>query len=380
VTGVRTEPPENPVPPPSPISFLQVGASAPDAGSRALELLRRTARATKSQALERFAQEVSAHLGGPFDEVNNMIEKMIYHLMGEQKDEDEHKNWCDLEINKTDQSLADKQDKIAELQAKIDESEAYTQQLGEEIVAANEMVAKIEMHMKESAEIREIGKKENAVATKDAQDAQTAIANAIAVLETHYKESGMIEKESWELMQTKSRQPVDLPETPSTWDAGYTGVKDPMEAGSGIIAVLQATNEEFAKMEAATKVQEESDQKFYEEEMKDCDIEKATRMKEAEVKEEEKKRQVEKTATLSAEKKHVEEEHEVTTQYLSDLQKACVQGSSTYDDRKAARQQEIDALHQAKDILAAWKAPAPAPAPAAALLQQRQHRRALRRA
>merc|ERR1719356_1066085 len=232
-----------------------------------------------------------------------MIEKMIYHLMGEQKDEDEHKHWCDLEINKTDASLADKEDKIAELQAKIDESEAYTQQLAEEITAANEMVAKIEMHMKESAEIREIGKKENAVATKDAQDAQTAIANAIAVLETHYKESGMIEKESWELMQTKSREPVDLPDTPSTWDASYTGVTDPKEAGSGIIAVLQKTNEQFAKMETDTKVQEESDQKFYEEEMKDRDIEKATRLKEAEVKDEEKKRQVEKTATLSAEKR-----------------------------------------------------------------------------
>merc|ERR1719343_1674950 len=166
----------------------------------------------------------------------------------------------------------------------------------------------------------------------------------------------MIEKESWEPMQTKSREPVDLPDTPSTWDASYTGVTDPKEAGSGIIAVLQKTNEEFAKME--------TDPKFYEEEMQDCDIEKATRLKEAEVKEAEKKRQVEKTATLSAEKKHVEEEHEVTTQYLSDLQKACVQGSSTYDDRKAARQQEIDALHQAKDILAGWKAaPANATAP-----------------
>merc|ERR1719437_130129 len=168
----------------------------------------------------------------------------------------------------------------------------------------------------------------------------------------------MIEKESWELMQTKSGQEpgsVILPDTPSTWDASYTGVTDPTEPGAGIIAVLQKTNEQFAKMEADTKVQEESDQKFFEEEMKDCDIEKATRMKEAEVKEEEKKRQVDKTATLSAEKKHVEEEHEVTIQYLNDLQKACVQGSSTYEDRKAARQQEIDALHEAKDILAAWK-------------------------
>merc|ERR1719437_212057 len=194
----------------------------------------------------------------------------------------------------------------------------------------------------------------------------------------------MIEKESWELMQTKSGQEpgsVILPDTPSTWDASYTGVTDPTEPGAGIIAVLQKTNEQFAKMETDTKVQEESDQKFFEEEMKDCDIEKATRVKEAEVKDTEKKRQVEKTATLSAEKKHVEEEHEITTQYLADLQKACVEGSSTYDDRKAARQKEIDALHEAKDILkAAFEQNATAPA---SFLQQGRHKRqhrALRRA
>jgi hypothetical protein len=381
VTGVRTEPPENPVPPPSPLSFLQTGGSGPGPGERALRLLRRAAQEAKSKTLERFAQEVSAHLGGPFEEVNNMIEKMIYHLMDEQKDEDEHKHWCDLEINKTDASLADKADKIAELQAKIAASEAYTQQLAEEIMAANEMVAKIEMHMKESTEIREIGKKENAVAAKDAQDAQAAIANAIAVLETHYKESGMIEKQPWELVQTRSGDPAELPTTPSTWDASYTGVTDPTEAGSGIIAVLQKTNENFAKMETDTKVQEETDQKFYEEEMKDCSIQKATRLKEAEVKDAEKKRQVDETATLGAEKKHVEEEHEATTQYLADLQKACVEGSSTYDDRKAARQKEIDALHEAKDILkAAFEHPAaPAPAPAS-FLQQGRRSRALRRA
>jgi chromosome segregation ATPase len=265
VTGVQTEAPENPVPPPSPLSFLQTGGSGPSAGERALRLLRKAAQEAKSKTLERFAQEVSAHLDGPFDEVNNMIEKMIYRLMDEQKDEDEHKHWCDLEINKTDASLADKADKIAELQAKIDASEAYTQQLAEEIMAANEMVAKIEMHMKESTDIREIGKKENAVAVKDAQDAQTAIANAIAVLETHYKESGMIAKESWELVQTRrAGEPAELPPTPSTWDASYTGVTDPMEPGSGVIAVLQKTNENFAKMEADTRAQEASDLHFYE--------------------------------------------------------------------------------------------------------------------
>ena len=35
------------------------------------------------------------------------------------------------------------------------------------------------------------GKGENKLATKDSQDAQGALSNAIAVLETHYKKSGI---------------------------------------------------------------------------------------------------------------------------------------------------------------------------------------------
>ena len=32
-----------------------------------------------------------------FDQIKNMIQKMIFHLMDEQKNEDEHKHWYDGE-------------------------------------------------------------------------------------------------------------------------------------------------------------------------------------------------------------------------------------------------------------------------------------------
>jgi len=39
-------------------------------------------------------------------------------------------------------------------------------------------------------------------------------------------------------------------------------------------------------------------------------------------------------------------------QYLKDLRPACVEGASEYDDRKAARSKEADALRQSQGILA----------------------------
>merc|ERR1719361_2512709 len=105
-------------------------------------------------------------------------------------------------------------------------------------------------------------------------------------------------------------------------------------------------------MEADTRAQEASDQEAFDEDMQQHSIEKAKRSKEAEMKSNEKKRLVSKISSLSKTKKHVSDELEATEQYKKDLQPACVDGDSTYDERKAARTKEIDALHKAQDILA----------------------------
>merc|ERR1719335_1304971 len=300
-TGVRTEAPGNPIPPASPVKFLQtMQVVASDPKMKAVALLKEAAQSAHSRALERLAVEVAAHLNGPFDAVNNMIEKMIFRLMDEQKKEDEHKLWCDQEIKKTDTMKEDKEDKIDDLKADI----------------------------------------------KDAKDAQSSLTNAIAVLEAFYKESGEIPKEPWEFIQ----KPVNLGKKPSTWDAGYTGVADPDNKG-GIISILEAVNSDFAKMEAETKSQEAQDQKEYEESMKANEIEKAGREQEVSMKTSEKKRRVDKIAELSSTKKNVEAELEKTEQYLEDLKPACVNGDSSYEDRKAARAKEIEALKKAQVTL-----------------------------
>merc|ERR1712113_145065 len=102
-----------------------------------------------SHAFEVFAKQVATKIDGPFDEVNNMIEKMIFRLMQEQKDEDDHKNWCDLELNKTDASISDKADKIKELTAKIEAAVARITELVDGrfgIKADNERIAIITKH------------------------------------------------------------------------------------------------------------------------------------------------------------------------------------------------------------------------------------------
>merc|ERR1719217_1768600 len=314
---------------------------------KAVVLLKEAAKDTNSRALERLAVEVAAHLTGPFDQVNNMIEKMIFRLMDEQKKEDEHKLWCDQEIEKTETMKDDKEEKIKDLKAEIKVESAAVQTLTEEIAAAEKMISDIVAFMAEATEIRETGKKENALAIKDAKTAQTSLTNAIAVLEAFYKESGEIKKEPWEFIQ----KPVNLGKNPATWDSGYTGVADPDKKEGGIISVLEAVLSDFAKMEADTKAQEAQDQKEFEEAMKSNSIEKAGRTQEVEMKTAEKARRTDKIASLNSAKKDTNGELEKTNQYLEDLKPACVDGDSSYEDRKAARVKEIIALQNAQGIL-----------------------------
>merc|ERR1719401_2683493 len=109
--------------------------------------------------------------------------------------------------------------------------------------------------MKEASDIRNEGKKENMEVIKDAQKAQAAIAQAEAVLTDFYKSSGQIPKEPWEFVQT-GKAPAELPESPKMWDSSYTGVADPEKADTGVLAVLKAVGEDFAKMEADSQAQE----------------------------------------------------------------------------------------------------------------------------
>merc|ERR1719379_1448656 len=131
-------------------SFLQVA----DPKVRAVNLLRKTATALHNKALEKLAQQISTY-DGPFDKIKAMMEKMIFRLMGEQKDEDEHKLWCDMETEKSTESKDDKTEKVSRLNRKIAEMDASIKLLAKQIVENNGKVNTITEYQLEETKLRD---------------------------------------------------------------------------------------------------------------------------------------------------------------------------------------------------------------------------------
>merc|ERR1719310_2416916 len=145
-----------------------------------------------------------------------MIQKMVFRLMAEQKDEDDHKNWCDMELEKSNESKDDKDNRMEMLNAKLATANAEVAGLTEEIAADEAQAPQITQYMEAEKQLRTENSAENAATVKDAQDAQKAVADATAVLRDFYKSSGQVAKEEWEFVQT-SKKDVDLPDSPDTW-------------------------------------------------------------------------------------------------------------------------------------------------------------------
>merc|ERR1719487_2641400 len=328
------------------ISFLQLD----DPKTKAVNLLKKAASVAHSKALQKLAQEISTY-DGPFDKIKQMIQKMIFRLMSEQKDEDDHKNWCDMEMEKSTESKDDKDEKIQMLKKKVAEHDAAIKKLIKAIAENNDKSATLTKYMEEETELRNENHAEIEATIKDSQDAQAAVTQATQVLKDFYKESGMIAKEPWEFVQVSARRGVDLPDSPDTWDSSYTGVTDPENGADGVLALLDGVMGKFSAMEADAKVQDETDQKNYEKDMQASKISLEETKQDTQMKTTKKDSMQEKMEGLAATLKHTTSEFDAVVQYLKDLQPACGEGDSSYEDRKKARADEITALRKAQTIL-----------------------------
>jgi len=327
-------------------SFLQLK----DPKAKAVIFLKQAAKRLKNRALQKLAAELGTY-NGPFDQIKQMINKMVFRLMAEQKDEDDQKNWCDLETDKSTESKEDKKDKMENYQDRISEAQTAINELSRKISDNSDKLKELTEYKKEETDMRKENHEEITATIKDAVDAQAAVTQAISVLKEFYKSSGMIAKEPWEFVQVGRGQAVNLPDSPSTWDSSYTGAADPNAGGEGVLAILDGCMDKFSEMEADAKVADNTDQKNFDTDMADTKTNMEEVKMDSEMKGSKKDALQEKLEGMATELKHTSSEFDAVKQYLKDLEPACGSGDSSFEDRKQARTDEVEALKKAQTIL-----------------------------
>merc|ERR1719359_905523 len=211
--------------------------------------------------------------------------------------------------NDADSTITQLTEKIQSLKNGIEENQAF--------------IATTEDEIASRTEDRAADKKEN----------QTAIAQAIAVLKTFYKESGEVAKEAWESFVQLKAEPE-----PELWaEEKYTGT----EGGAAVIGMLENCATDFSKMESQARADETAHQDEFDAFLTQAHMDKAARTKDTEMKEARKGRFEDKKSAKEESYEHTTKELEGTQQYRTDLVHACEDGDSSYAERKDARTQEI---------------------------------------
>merc|ERR1711865_1368654 len=168
----------------------------------------------------------------PFTKVKKMIKDLIVRLMEEANEEAEHKGWCDTELSTNEQTRKEKTEAVETLHAEIDQLEASIAKLTEDITELTKQVAELDAAMAKATKLRQEEKATNTETISDAQEAQTAVAQALTVLKEFYAKAG----EATAYMQQ-----------PEIFDAPYKGMQS---ENGGVVGMLEVIESDFARLES----------------------------------------------------------------------------------------------------------------------------------
>jgi len=304
---------------------------------RVAAYLTRRAREINSRVLSAFALRVQAD---PFKKVKKLIKDLIVKLMEEANAEVEHKGYCDKELATNEHTRKEKTEAVVMLTAEVDELTASIAALGEQIAELTKAISELDAAVAEATEVRGAEQSKNTETIKDAQGAQTAVAQALSVLNEFYAKAA----EATSLVQTKGKRAE--PEIFS--DEPYTGMG--AESG-GVVGMIEVIQSDFARLEAETSAAEAEASKQYDEFMQDSKMDKT--QKTADLDHASASKQESETA-LQEKKVDLEgtqKELDAALAYYEKLKPSCVGENENYDDRVAKRKEEIESLQEALRIL-----------------------------
>jgi len=301
--------------------------------SKAAQLLAAVAKKLNSPRLSAIAVKVRLDA---FVKVKKAIDDMVAQLLQEKADEIKHKDFCVEEFN-SNQLQTEKKDREKEdLIALIEDLELSIKTLATEIASLKSEVAEMQVQMKRAGEDREKQNKEFQQTVADQRASQKLLTAALNILKGFYeKKAAFLQKQ----------EPAGPPPPPGFKD--YSKNK----ASGGVMGMIQQIINDAKAMEAEAIRAEEDAQKAYEDFVKETNASIETKTKEIINKSEEKAKAETDLNQANEDKEAVLLELEQLSNYNAELHQSCDFVVKNFEIRQTARDEEIEALKQAKAIL-----------------------------
>jgi len=322
-------------------AFVQSGSAAhSDRRAEASRMLSNMAQRLHSPRLSTLAYQVKIDA---FVRVKKAIDDMVAELLKEKADEIKHKDFCTDEFN-TNQLQTEKKDREkSDLIAKIADLESTIKSLSEAIETLEAEIAEMQVQLKRAGEDREKQNKEFQSTVADQRETQKLLTAALGVLQDFYA------KKAPAASLAQKQDLVGPPPPP-----GFETYKKSAASG-GVLALVQQIISDAKAMEADTIRSEEDAQKAYEDFVKETNNSIEAKSKDIVNKKELKaKREIDEVEAKGA-KESVLLELEQLSNYNAELQQSCNFVLKNFDIRQTARDEEIEALRQAKAILSGAK-------------------------
>jgi len=304
----------------------------------ASQLLKKVALKVNSPRLAAIALKVKLDA---FFEVKKAIDDMVTQLMAEKKDEIKHKDFCVEEFN-TNQVQTERKDREREdLISLIEDLNLTIETLSADIANLKSEIAELQLEMKRAGEDREKENKEFSQVVADQRAAQKLLTAALKIL------AGFYEKKAAALMQED--QPAGPPPPP-----GFKEYKKNAAAG-GVMSMIQTIIDDAKKLEADSIRAEEEAQKAYEDMVNETNASIDKKTKEQANKAEEVAKAEGNLNQANSDKEAALLELEELANYKAELHQSCDFIVKNFETRQTARDEEIEALKQAKAILSGAK-------------------------
>jgi len=299
-----------------------------------------------------------------FSKVIQMVEEMTTVLKNEQKSDDEQKVFCDEDLQKSETQQKETEDSIASSEALIEETKEASAELGAEIENLQKEIKELDTSVSEATEQRKDEHADYLKFTAENSAALQLIEKAKNKLFSFYRPE-QYKEETTAAPTSAMLQSAELdglndvlsfvqvarkaapPPPPDTWGA----YQKKEGKSNGAIALLEHLAKDLQADLKDAEHDEKTGQKEYETLMADSQASRAQKVDSITEKEASKADLDVKVETAKETKTAQEAELSNVKEYIATLHADCDFLIANYDVRKAARENELDSLANAKAVL-----------------------------